>query len=86
MAATDTIQVRIDHETKAKVSDILETLSINLSDAIKMYLQQIILHKGIPFELKVPSKTAMATIEQVEMGHGLANAKDGDDLIKELNS
>jgi DNA-damage-inducible protein J len=86
MAATETIQIRIDHNTKAEVTRILENLSLNMSEAIKMYLKQIILNKGIPFELTVPSQNALKTITEVDSGKGLHEAADAEELLKELNS
>ena len=34
--------------------NILKKLNISMSEAISMYLSQITLHNGIPFELKIP--------------------------------
>jgi DNA-damage-inducible protein J len=53
MARTATIHVRIDPEIKTKAQRILNTLNISMSEAISMYLTQVTLHKGIPFEVKI---------------------------------
>ena len=44
-----TIQFRIDEKTKKAVQKILKRIGLNMSSAIKVYFQQIIIHKGIPF-------------------------------------
>ena len=44
-----TIQVRIDEKTKDSSSKILGEIGIDMSAAIKMFLKQVVLHKGIPF-------------------------------------
>ncbi len=44
-----TIQVRIDEKTKQSSAKILDEIGIDMSAAIKMFLKQIILRKGIPF-------------------------------------
>ena len=44
--------VRINDNIKKEVIPILEDLGISLSEAINMFLHQIKLNDGIPFELK----------------------------------
>ncbi len=45
--------VRINSKIKEEVTPILESLGISLSEAINIYLHQIKLNNGIPFELKI---------------------------------
>ncbi|MDO8302742.1 MAG: type II toxin-antitoxin system RelB/DinJ family antitoxin [Sedimentisphaerales bacterium] len=85
MAATETIQIRVDHETKAQVTHILESLRVNMSDAIKIYLQQIILNNGIPFEVRIPNRKTLKAMADVDAGRNLIEVADADELIKELN-
>lgn len=44
--------VRINEQIKEEVTPILNDLGISLSEAINMFLHQIKLNNGIPFELK----------------------------------
>ncbi len=44
--------VRINDNIKKEVMPILEDLGLSLSEAINIYLHQIKLNNGIPFELK----------------------------------
>ena len=46
-----TIQNRTKEKTKKAAQRILETLGLDLSTAINIYLIQIIEKKGIPFEI-----------------------------------
>ena len=46
-----TIQVRIDKRTKKSAQKILRHLGMDLSTAIQIYLVQIIVQKGIPFQI-----------------------------------
>lgn len=52
--ATVSTQVRIDEATKKQAVELLEGLGLNLSDAINMFLKQVVLHDGIPFDVKYP--------------------------------
>ena len=44
--------VRINDNIKKEVTPILEDLGLSLSEAINIFLHQIKLNNGIPFELK----------------------------------
>lgn len=53
MATTPT-QIRIDEITKRQAVELLEGLGLNLSDAVNMFLKQVVLRGGIPFDVKYP--------------------------------
>ena len=44
--------VRINDDIKKEVTPILEDLGLSLSEAINIFLHQIKLNNGIPFEIK----------------------------------
>ena len=54
MAITTPTQIRIEESTKKQAVELLEGLGLNLSDAVNMFLRQVILQNGIPFEVKYP--------------------------------
>lgn len=54
MAATIPTQIRIEENTKKQAMELLEGLGLNLSDAVNMFLRQVILQNGLPFEVKYP--------------------------------
>lgn len=86
MARTATIQARIDPEVKAKAQRIFNTLNISMSEAISMYLTQVTLHQGIPFDLKIPNELTAATLRKAEEGKELKAVDDVDELFRELDS
>ena len=55
MAKTANLYARIEPDVKAQAEDILAALGIPVSNAINMFYKQIILQRGIPFELKLSS-------------------------------
>ena len=72
-AATRTANVftRVDPETKEQAEAILNQLGIPMSNAIGMFLKQIVMQRGIPFDMKIPASIPVAigsmTKEQVDM-------------------
>lgn len=49
------LYARIEPEVKEQAENILATLGIPVSNAINMFYKQIILQRGLPFEVKIPS-------------------------------
>ena len=69
MAKTANLYVRIEPDVKVQAEDILNTLGIPASSAINMFYKQIILQKGIPFDVKLPqhSVTNMHSLSEEQM-------------------
>ncbi len=86
MAKTAIIQTRVDPVLKDEAQKILNTLNISISEAISIYLAQITLHKGIPFEIKIPNSLTAKTLQESETGQNLHQADNVDQLFKELDS
>ena len=55
MAKTSNLYARIEPEVKEQAETILNALGIPVSNAINMFYKQIILQRGIPFEVKLPA-------------------------------
>ena len=43
--------IRIDEQVKEESTAILEELGFTLSGAVNIFLRQIVLNKGLPFEI-----------------------------------
>lgn len=54
MAKSANLYARIEPEVKEQAETILNALGIPASNAITMFYKQIILQKGLPFEVKLP--------------------------------
>ena len=65
------IFTRVDPETKEQAEAILNQLGIPMSNAIGMFLKQIVMQRGIPFDMKLPASVPTAinslTKEQLDM-------------------
>ena len=55
MAKSANLYARIEPDLKEQAEAILAALGIPASNAITMFYKQIILQKGLPFEVKLPS-------------------------------
>jgi len=86
MGKSATINTRIDEKTKKQAQSILRILNISMSEAISMFFKQIVLHKGIPFEVKIPNDITLAAIEKLEAGEDTHEFSNVDELFQELDS
>lgn len=99
MAKSANVYVRIEPEVKEQAEHILNLLGVPVSNAISMFYKQIILTKGLPFEIKLPEQflninhmTNKQLDEELEKGY--ADMQDGnlisskkvfDDIRKDYN-
>lgn len=60
MAKTSNIFARIDPEIKKQAEQVLEQLGIPMSNAIGLFLRQIVMQRGIPFDMKLPQRNLPA--------------------------
>lgn len=86
MAKTAIIQARIDPEVKNKAQNVLKKLNISMSEAISMFLTQVTLKRGIPFEIKIPNEVTAETLKKSEKGEELHKVSNVDKLFRELDS
>lgn len=82
MAKSANLYARIEPEVKEQAEAILNALGIPASNAITMFYKQIILKKGIPFDVRLPEHPldiSQMTSEQLnaELEKGYADMKAG---------
>ena len=72
-----TLNIRIDERVKQKASKTLGSLGIDMSTAVKMFLNQVIIEQGIPFvSTKDPARLNARWDKQIE--YALRNSKRYD--------
>ena len=55
MARTANVFARVEPEVKEQAEQVLDRLGIPMSNAVGIFLRQIVLQRGIPFEMKLPA-------------------------------
>jgi DNA-damage-inducible protein J len=84
MAKTAMIRARITPDLKSEVEGILKKLGLTTTEAINLFFSQVKLHRGIPFEIRIPNKTTLKTLKKTDEGKELVKCKDADDMFKKL--
>ena len=83
MSKTTSIYTRVNPELKVQVEQILERLGLPMASAINLFLHQIAIHNGIPFDVKLPNNKpldySLLSREQFneEMEKGLSDLNAG---------
>ncbi len=83
MARTSNVFARVEPEIKEQAESVLNQLGIPMSNAVGMFLRQVVLQKGIPFEMKLPANRPLdmskMTKEQfdAEIQKGMADIENG---------
>lgn len=65
-AKTANLYVRIEPDVKEQAESILSALGIPASNAINMFYKQIILNRGLPFDVKIPTVKPINVVELTE--------------------
>lgn len=81
MANTTAVYARIDTDLKENAENILNRLGISPSSAIQMLYSQIVLTRGLPLDLHLPSAkpTAIGNMSRAEID---AELKKGMESLK----
>lgn len=68
-AKSANLYARIEPEVKEQAENILSALGIPASNAINMFYKQIILQRGLPFDVKIPSSRPvdMSSLSEAEL-------------------
>jgi DNA-damage-inducible protein J len=66
MGKTGYITARVEPKLKARAARVLATVGVTTTDAITMFLRQVVLRNGLPFEVRVPNAETRKAIEELE--------------------
>lgn len=85
MHKTAMIRARTEPRLKQEVERIFHALGLSCTEAINLFFRQVILRKGMPFEVRIPNKATREAIQDVEQQRGLMECQDSKELFKELD-
>ncbi|ALI04909.1 type II toxin-antitoxin system RelB/DinJ family antitoxin [Pseudomonas sp. FW306-02-F02-AA] len=80
---TTDVRCRIDEDLKVRATEVLNACGLSISDAMRLFLRQVVATQGLPFEVRVPSeKTARAMME----ARGIRQQFDSiDDMLRDTD-
>jgi DNA-damage-inducible protein J len=84
MPKTDMIRARVEPKLKSDAEKILDSLGMTASDAIRIFYKQVVLRKGLPFDVMIPNAETRRAMNDVRNKRNLTEYKDTDEMFKDL--
>lgn len=84
MAKTAMVIARVEPELKRDSEKVLKRLGISITEAVNLFLAQVRIQKGLPFDVRIPNKATLKAMKDAEEGRNLTVCKDADDMFKKL--
>ena len=72
-----TINIRVDEKVKNEATALFESLGLDMTTALNIFLRQSITYGGIPFEIRKPNPCAVSSQAEI-----YAKLKEAEDEIK----
>jgi DNA-damage-inducible protein J len=85
MAKSAMIRARIEPHLKHDVEEVLRKLGLNPTAAIGLFYRQIMLRRGLPFEIALPNSATRKTLADTDAGRNLVRCKDADEMFRNLD-
>jgi DNA-damage-inducible protein J len=85
MTANALVTTRINENIKQEAADVLATMGLTVSDAVRLMLTKIAREKSLPFELWQPNAETIAAMQEARSGK-LQSFDSVDDLMVSLNA
>jgi DNA-damage-inducible protein J len=80
---TTDVRCRIDEDLKKRATEVLSACGLSISDAMRLFLRQVVSTQGLPFEVRVPSeKTARAMVQAREIRRQFDSV---DDMLRDAD-
>ena len=84
MAKTAMITTRVDPDLKADAEKVLNKLGISTTEAINLFLSQVRLRRGLPFDVKIPNKATLKAMKDAEDRRNLSSYDSLDEFFEKM--
>ena len=77
--------LRLDEDKFLEAKEILRSLGLNFTEAVNIFTSMVVANKGLPFDVKIPTKEFKNSINELEIKNG-KSFKTTDALFKDLDN
>ena len=85
MTKTEIIQACVDLDLKREAEGVFAELGLSATEAITLFYKRVILHQGLPFDVKVPNAATVKALRQASDGTRLTEYAGLDGLKAEFD-
>lgn len=78
------VNARIEPKLKNEAESILHEVGLSPAEAVRLFYRQVILQKGLPFEVRIPNKKTIKAMRDANEGK-THKSKNVDDLFDDLD-
>ncbi len=79
-----TVNARIEPKLKKDAESIFRKVGLTSAEAVRLFYKQVCLHKGLPFEVKIPNKDTIKAMQDADK-RKTHKAKSVDELFEDLD-
>ncbi len=81
---TTKIQARIDESLKEEGERILKQLGISTTELMRMTFRQLVMRKGIPFDVCIPNAETLESFEEAKDPQKLTRYRDAKEAMADM--
>jgi len=80
---TTDVRCRVEEDLKESATAVLKSCGLSISDAMRLFLRQVVATQGLPFEVRVPSEKTRRALDQAREIHREFNSMQ--EMLRELD-
>lgn len=80
MSRTASIYARVKPNVKSEAESILEELGLSMSNAVELFLNQVVIQRGLPFDVKLSPKRPLVMSKLTQQEFDSAISKGIEDI------
>ena len=81
---TQMVHARIDPQLKKAAERVFTKIGISTTEAIRLFLKQVELHKGLPFPVSIPNAETVAAMMETNDAAALKRYRSFRELREQL--
>lgn len=78
------VHARIDPQLKKAAERVFTKIGLSTTEAIRLFLKQVELHKGLPFPVSIPNKETVAAMLETNDAAALKRYRSFRELREQL--
>lgn len=84
MTKTAMIRARVEPRVKERAEAMLDEMGLSATTAITLFYRQIIQHRALPFEVRLPNPVTRRAMKAARSGRGVVAAESMEELFAKL--
>ena len=76
--------VRVEDRFYQEAKEVFKSFGLSFGDAVNLFLAKVSMEKGIPFDLKLPTKELKQRVKNIENNTNVKTYKTSKELFEDL--